>query len=116
MKERKTYTVDVGGKPLGRAASEIATLLIGKNEENYQPHVDGGSFVVVENIEKIKLTGKKKDEKIYYRHTGYPGGLKEIPYKKLLERSRGAALKKAVYGMLPKNKLRTERIKRLSVK
>lgn len=116
MQERKTHTVDVAGKPLGRVASEIAKLLMGKDREDYQPHIDKGGFVVAENIEKIKLTGRKEDEKMYYRHTGYPGGLKEIPYKKLLERSRGAALKKAVYGMLPKNKLRTGRIKRLSVK
>jgi large subunit ribosomal protein L13 len=112
---REIYTIDVTKKSLGRVATEIAVLLMGKNKENYKPHEDNGGFVVVKNIKKIVLTGRKNDDKVYYRHSGYPGGLKETSYKKLLERSSGAALKKAVYGMLPKNKLRKERIKRLKV-
>ncbi len=112
---RKTHIIDVAKKPLGRVATEIAVLLMGKDEENYKPHEDKGGFVVIKNIEKIVLTGKKEDDKMYYRHSGYPGGLKETPYKKLLLKDSTAALKSAVYGMLPKNKLRKERIKRLKV-
>ncbi len=112
---RRTYTVDVKKRPLGRAATEIASLLMGKNDENYSPHEDKGAFVVVKNIEEIALTGKKKENKKYYYHSGYLGGLKEVSYEKLLQKSRSAALKKAVYGMLPKNKLRKEMIKRIKI-
>jgi large subunit ribosomal protein L13 len=112
---RKTHTIDVTKKSLGRVATEIALLLMGKDEESYRPHEDKGGFVVVKNIDKIVVTGKKEEDKIYYRHSGYPGGLKETSYTKLLEKDHTAALKKAVYGMLPKNKLRKERIKRLKV-
>ncbi len=115
MEKRKTYHIDASGRPLGRLATEIAILLMGKNEEDYLPHKDEGGFVKVKNIEKIVFTGRKKDDKIYYHHTGYPGGLKKTPYSKLLQKDSIAALKKAVYGMLPKNKLRKERIKRLNV-
>ncbi len=115
MLNRKTNKVDVSKKPLGRAATEIVALLTGKNDPNFSQSEDRGSFVVVENIEKIILTGKKKDDKIYYRHSGYPGGLKKIPYEKLNEKNATVALKKAVYGMLPKNRLRKGRIKRLKV-
>ncbi len=115
MKERKTHTIDVSKKPLGRIATEIVSLLTGKNKTDYSKNEDRGDFVVVKNIEKIKLSGKKEDDKIYYHHTGYPGGLKEVPYKKLTQKDQAAALKSAVYGMLPKNKLRKERIKRLKV-
>ena len=113
MEEKKVHTIDVEKKPLGRVATQIAILLMGKDREDYRPHEDKGGFVVVKNVEKIKVTGKKEEGKVYYHHTGYPGGLKETPYKKMLEKSPGATLKKAVYGMLPKNKLRKERIKRL---
>ncbi len=115
MIERKTHNIDVATKPLGRAATEIAILLIGKNEEGYRPNADTGAFVVVKNIDKVKLTGKKEVDKKYYHHTGYPGGLKEVTYKKMAAKSHGATLKKAVYGMLPKNKLRVARIKRLTI-
>ncbi len=115
MEERKTYTIDAEKKPLGRLATQIAVLLTGKNEENYASYEDRGAYVVVENIEKITLTGKKKGDKKYYHHSGYPGGLKEITYDKLIEKKPTEALKKAVYGMLPKNKLRKERIKRLKI-
>ncbi len=113
--ERKTHKIDASRKPLGRLASEIAVLLMGKEEEGYRPHEDKGGFVIVENIEKIVLTGKKEENKKYYHHSGYPGGLKEVPYKKVREKGSVEALKRAVYGMLPKNKLRKERIKRLKV-
>ncbi len=113
--ERETHKIDVSGKTLGRVATEIARLLTGKHKENYVPHIDMGDYVVVKNIDKIVLTGKKKEEKIYYHHSGYPGGLKGIPHKKFVEKDSGAALKRAVYGMIPKNKLRKERIKRLKV-
>ena len=112
---RKTHTIDVAKRPLGRVATEIALLLMGKDEETYRPHEDNGGFVLVKNIDKIVVTGNKEEDKVYYRHSGYPGGLKETPYNKLLEKDHTAALKKAVYGMLPKNKLRKERIKRLKV-
>ncbi len=113
--ERKVHVVDVAKRPLGRVATEIAMLLMGKDEETYRPHEDKGGFVVVKNIEKIVLTGNKGEAKEYYYHSGYPGGLKKVSYKKMQEKGSGTALKKAVYGMLPKNKLRTERIKRLSI-
>lgn len=112
---RKTHTIDATKKSLGRIATEIVLFLMGKDEESYKAHEDKGSFVVVKNIEKIVVTGKKEEDKVYYRHSGYPGGLKETSYAKLLEKDHTAALKKAVYGMLPKNKLRKERIKRLKV-
>ncbi len=112
---RKTHTIDATKRPLGRLAGEIALLLMGKDEETYRPHEDKGGFVVVKNIDKIVLTGNKEEGKMYYHHTGYPGGLKETPYKRLLAKDHTLALKTAVYGMLPKNKLRKERIKRLKI-
>jgi len=115
MSDRKTHTIDVSKKPLGRVATEIASLLSGKHKTDYSRSEDRGDFVVIKSIDKLKITGKKKDDKIYYHHTGYPGGLKKVPYKKLTERDSAAALKTAVYGMLPKNKLRKDRIKRLKV-
>jgi len=111
--ERKKHTVDVKNKVLGRIATEIAILLRGKNKPDFAPNKDIGDFIIVKNIEKIKITGKKYTDKIYYRHTGYLGHLKETPYKNLFERNPGEVLKKAVYGMLPKNKLRDKQIKRL---
>lgn len=113
--ERKTHIVDVSKKPLGRVASEIAVLLMGKHKRDYSPHIDVGDFVKVRNIKEITFTGKKKDDKFYYHHTGYPGGLKKKSYGKITENDPMMALKKAVYGMLPKNKLRKERIKRLNL-
>ncbi len=112
---RETHTIDVSKRSLGRVATEITTLLMGKQRADYRPHDDKGDFVVVKNISNLVLTGDKKKKKIYYRHSGYPGGLKEIPYEKFAKRSQAIALKKAVYGMLPKNKLRKARIKRLKV-
>jgi len=113
--ERETHTIDAADRPLGRLAVEVAGFLRGKHKEDFMPNKDGGDFVVVKNFNKIKFTGKKMDQKIYYRHSGYLGGLKETPLNKLFEENPAEVLKKAVWGMLPKNKLRTEQIKRLKV-
>ena len=113
--QRDWYLVDATGKTLGRLASEIAKILIGKHKPTYTPHVDGGDFVVVINAEKIHATGKKLDKKIYYRHTLYPGGLKETTLRKMLQEKPEEVIRLAVRGMLPKNKLRDRRMKRLKV-
>lgn len=112
---RKTHTIDATGKVLGRLASEIAILLRGKHKSDFAPHKDEGDFVKVKNIEKIKITGNKLEQKKYYRHSGYPGGLKEVPLKKVFKEDPAQVLKKAVWGMLPKNKLRKKQIKRLKI-
>jgi len=111
----KTHIIDASNKVLGRLATEIAILLRGKNKPDFVPNKDMGDFVAVKNINKIRLTGKKKEKKIYYHHTGYLGGLKEIPFEKLFEKNPGEVLRKAVFGMLPKNKLRAKQIKRLKI-
>jgi len=112
--ERKTHIIDVASKSLGRAASEIASLLRGKDSPDFRPNKDPESSVLVKNIAKIRFSGKKIEKKIYYRHSGYLGGLKETPLKKILkEKGPAEALKRAVYGMLPTNKLRARQIKRL---
>ena len=111
--ERNIHTINADGKVLGRLATEIAVLLRGKDKPNFAPYKDIDDLVVVKNVEKIKLTGKKIDQKVYYHHSGYLGGLKEIPFKKLFERDPTQILKKAVFGMLPKNRLRAQIIKRL---
>ena len=110
--ERKTHTIDATGRVLGKLASEIAVLLRGKHKPDFVPHRDMGDFVIVKNADRIKITGKKMENKIYYRHTGYLGGLKETPLKKLFNEKPEEVLKKAVWGMLPKNKLRNRQIKR----
>lgn len=114
--ERKTHTIDATSKILGRLATEIAILLRGKNKPDFMPNKDIGDFVIIKNFNKIKITGKKFDNKIYYRHTGYLGGLKKVSFKKLFEKNPEEVLKKAVFGMLPINKLRAKQIKRLKVK
>ena len=111
--ERKTHPIDATGKVLGRLAAEIAILLRGKNKTSFAPYKDIGDFVIVKNVEKIKLTGKKAKQKIYYRHSGFLGGLKEMPLGKLFKGRPAEVFKKAVFGMLPKNKLRNRQIKRL---
>ena len=113
--KRETHTIDATDKVLGRLATEIAVLLHGKSKPDFAPNKDIGDFVEVKNIKKLKITGKKMEQKVYYRHSGYMGGLKETPLKKLFQEDPGEVLKKAVFGMLPKNKLRSEIIKRLKV-
>ena len=113
--ERKWYVVDAEGVTLGRLASKVASVLRGKNKPNYTPNVDTGDFVIVINTDKVVLTGKKLENKFYRYHTGYIGGLKEIPYKKLMAEKSDLAVYEAVKGMLPKNSLGRAMIKKLRV-
>ena len=113
--ERKWYVLDAEGKTLGRLASEAASILRGKKKPIYTPHVDTGDYVIIVNAEKIEVTGKKRKEKIYKRHTGYPGELKEITFEKLLEKNPEEILRHAVKGMLPKGPLGREMAKKLKV-
>ena len=103
--QRKWYIVDAEGKTLGRLATEIATVLRGKHKVTFTPHVDGGDFVVVVNAEKVVLTGKKLDQKMYRYHTGYVGGLKEITYREMMAKKPEKVIELAVKGMLPKGPL-----------
>ncbi len=112
---RNWYVVDATDKILGRFASRIARILIGKNKPQYTPHVDCGDFVVVINADKFRITGKKLKDKIYYSHSFYPGGLKQMNLKLMLDKHPGRAIYRAVNGMLPKNKLRAKRLKRLKI-
>lgn len=113
--ERQTIEIDATGKAVGRLATEIAMILRGKNKPTFAPHIDAGDFVKVTNAGKVKFTGKKLAQKDYYRHTMYPGGLKRTPMKKVFDTDPGEVLKRAVYGMLPKNSLREHMIKRLTI-
>lgn len=113
--KRDWHLIDADGQILGRLASEIATKLIGKNKPTYTPHIDGGDFVVVINASKFLVTGKKETDKIYYRHSGFPGGLKQKPLGELRESYPTRIIEKAVFNMLPKNKLRSGRMNRLKV-
>lgn len=112
---RDWYLVDADNKVLGRIATEIANVLRGKNKPTFTPSVDTGDFVIVVNADKIQLTGNKNADKIYYSHSGFPGGLKEITAGKLLEKKPEDLIKKAVKGMLPKNKLARHMIKKLKI-
>ena len=111
--ERQTHTIDAADKILGRLATEIAVLLRGKHRPDFQPNQDRGDFVVIKNVGKIKVTGNKMEQKKYYRHSGYPGALKVISFKKIFETRPQEVLRKTVFGMLPTNKLRAIQIKRL---
>ena len=111
--KQKIYTLDATGKSLGRLASQIALILQGKDKSNYVPYRESQNVVVVKNVKKMKITGKKMEQKKYYSYSGYPGGLKEKVMKDIWQKNPAEVLKKAVYGMLPKNKLRTRMIKRL---
>jgi|SRR3989338_2801032 len=111
--ERKTHTIDATGKVLGRLAAEIAVLLRGKDNPGFLLYKDAGDDVIIKNVEKIIISGKKIDQKKYYHHSGYPGGLKEVSMKKIFNKNPSEILKKAVLGMLPKNRLRPQQIKRL---
>lgn len=112
---RKWYLIDAEGKTLGRLSTEIARLLRGKHKVTFTPHVDGGDFVIVVNAEKVMVTGKKMDDKIYRRHTGYIGNMKEISFRKLQQQRPEEIIRLAVSGMLPKNKLRSPMMTRLKV-
>ena len=107
--------IDAQGQTLGRLASEISRLLRGKHKPRFVPHLDGGDYVIVINADKITLTGQKLQQKMYYRHSGYPGGLKSITAADLLEKKPTEVLKLAVKGMLPRNKLRAVMLKNLKI-
>jgi large subunit ribosomal protein L13 len=112
---REWYLVDAEGKTLGRLATQIADTLRGKRKPQYTPHVDTGDFVVVINAEKIQVTGNKLDQKRYYRHSGYPGGLRSRTLRDQLERRPTEVLRVAVKGMLPKNRLARQQITKLKI-
>ena len=113
--ERRWYVVDAEGQTLGRLATEIARILRGKNKPQYTPHVDTGDFVVVVNAEKVVVTGKKAEQKVYRRHSGYPGGLKETSYERMMERRPTEILRRAVKGMMPKNRLARQQLRKLKI-
>ncbi len=109
------YVADAAGQVLGRLATRVARVLIGKDKPSFTPYLDCGDHVVVINAEKIRLTGNKLEQKTYYRHSGYPGGLKEIPIKRLSPQRADVIVREAILGMLPKNKLRARRARKLRV-
>ncbi|MGA2315780.1 MAG: 50S ribosomal protein L13 [Thermodesulfobacteriota bacterium] len=111
----KWYLVNAEGKVLGRLATELAKILKGKNKPTYTPHVDTGDFVIVVNAGKVTLTGKKMKDKIYYHHTGYPGGIKEMNAEKLLAKKPTEMIRMAVKGMLPKNSLGRQMLRKLKI-
>ena len=113
--EKKWYVIDASGQTLGRLASEIAKILIGKNKPEFTPSVDTGDYVIVINAEKIVVTGKKETQKMYRRHTGYIGGLKEVVYKDMMAKHPDRIITQAVKGMLPKNTLGSHMLKKMKV-
>jgi large subunit ribosomal protein L13 len=113
--EQHWYLVDAEGQTLGRLATRIADTLRGKRKPEYTPHIDTGDFVVVVNAEKISVTGKKREDKIYYRHSGYPGGLRERTFAEEIERRPTEVLRKAVKGMLPRNRLARRQLTKLKI-
>jgi len=113
--ERKWYVVDAEGQNLGRLSSEIAKVLAGKHKPIYTPHLDTGDYVIVINAEKIQVTGKKMDQKLYRRHTGHPGGLRETTLKTMLEKKPEEVIYHSIKGMLPKKALGAKMLKKLKV-
>ena len=113
--ERKWFVVDAEDLVLGRLSTRIAMVLRGKHKPTFSPHVDGGDFVIVTNAEKVKVTGNKSMQKVYYRHTGYPGGMRETLLKDMLEKHPDRVIRRAVWGMLPKGPLGRRQIKKLKV-
>ncbi|MBW4827045.1 MAG: 50S ribosomal protein L13 [Clostridiaceae bacterium] len=113
--ERKWYVIDAEGKVLGRLATEVSKILSGKNKPVYTPHVDTGDYVIIINADKIVLTGKKLQQKSYKYHTGHPGGLKEIPYERMVREKPEKVIELAVKGMLPKNSLGRQMFRKLKV-
>ena len=112
---RKWYVVDAEGKTLGRLASEVANVLRGKNKPTYTPHIDTGDYVIVVNAEKIQVTGKKLDQKIYYHHSEYVGGMKEATLREMMQKKPEFVITHAVKGMLPKGSLGRQMLKKLHV-
>jgi large subunit ribosomal protein L13 len=113
--KRDWYIVDANGKTLGRLATELARRLRGKHKAEYTPHVDTGDYIVVVNAEKVAVTGNKAQDKIYYSHSGYPGGIRDINFKQLIEKAPEMVLQKAVKGMLPSGPLGRAMFKKLKV-
>ena len=113
--EQKWYVVDAADKVLGRLASQIASRLRGKHKPEYTPHADAGDYIVVINAAQIKVTGNKASDKKYYRHSGYPGGMKEATFEKLIAKDPRLVIEKAVQGMLPKNPLGREMLSKLKI-
>jgi large subunit ribosomal protein L13 len=113
--KRDWYVVDASGKTLGRLASQLAFRLRGKHKPEYTPHVDTGDYIVVVNAEKVAVTGRKVSDKIYYHHTGYIGGLKHITFEQLIDKAPERIIQAAVKGMLPKNRLGRQMLKKLKV-
>jgi len=115
LAQRQWYIVDAQGKVLGRLATEVARILRGKHKPSFSPHIDGGDFVIIVNAGRVSLTGKKLEQKIYYRHSGYPGGLRASTAKHILETKPNSIIQLAVKGMLPKNRLGRELLRKLKV-
>jgi large subunit ribosomal protein L13 len=113
--QRSWHVVDAADQTLGRLATQIAVLLRGKHKPTFSPNLDGGDFVVVVNAEKVKLLGRKPDQKMYYRHSGYPGGFKAIPYKRMIAAHPDRILRFAVKGMLPKTRLGRQQLTKLKI-
>ena len=113
--QRQAHQIDATNQVLGRLASGIAILLRGKHRATFTPHLDQGDFVIVRNAKNLKITGDKREQKIYYHHSGYPGGLKRTQMKDVIAKNPGDILRRAVWNMLPKNKLRSRMIKRLTI-
>jgi large subunit ribosomal protein L13 len=113
--ERKWYVIDASEAPLGRLATQVATLLTGKGKTQFTKHIDCGDFVIVVNTDNLVVTGKKMEDKMYYKHSGYPGGLKELQLKEKMAKDSTEVIFKAVRGMLPVNKLRDGRLARLKI-
>ena len=114
-RDRRWYVVDAEGKTLGRLSTQIADVLRGKRKPTYTPHVDTGDFVVVINAEKVSVTGKKRSEKLYHRHSGYPGGLRTRTFEEMIERKPEDVIRLAVKGMLPRNRLSRRQITKLKI-
>lgn len=115
MIDRKYHLFNVQGKVLGRLATQVATILIGKDKVTYAPHIDGGDFVVIINSDKIEVTGNKAKQKMYHRFSGYPGGISSINFEDQMKKDSRKVIWQAVYNMLPKNKLRARMLRRLLI-
>ena len=114
-RERNWLVVDASGKTLGRLATQIADALRGKRKPEYTPHCDTGDFVIVVNAEKVEVTGRKRTQKRYYRHSGYPGGLRERTFAEMIDRRPEEVIRRAVKGMLPRNRLARQQLRKLKV-